>query len=97
MAQFIALVKRDYERFTESDFAPLLEPEAEQARRLYADGALRSIWSRRDCPGAVLLIEAPDVEAARKVAGSLPLLQKGMLLLEQLCELAPYRGFGPRG
>jgi muconolactone delta-isomerase len=97
MAQFIALLKRDYDRFGESDFAPLLEPEAERARRLYSEGTLRAIWGRKDTPGALLLIEAPDLEAARKVAGSLPLLQKGMLIVEQFLEIGPYRGFGPRG
>ena len=44
MAQFIVMIRRDLERFAESDFVPLLEPEAEQARRLYTDGKLRSVW-----------------------------------------------------
>jgi muconolactone delta-isomerase len=97
MAQFIVLVKRDYERFRESDFAPLLEPEAEQARRLYADGKLRSIWGRKDAPGAVLVLEAADEREARAFAASLPLVERGMLIVEAFCEIGPYRGFAPRG
>lgn len=97
MAQFIAFLKRDLDRFTEAQFAPLLEPEAEAARRLYADGRLRAIWGRKDSPGAVLLFEAPDEAAARAAAQTLPLLERGMLIVEQFAELGPYRGFGPRG
>ena len=97
MPQFIAFLKRDYERFTEEQFAPLLEPEAEQARRLYAEGRLRTIWGRKDVPGAVLVFEAADEADARAAAQSLPLLRNGMLLVEQFAEIGPYRGFGPRG
>lgn len=97
MAQFIAFLKRDYDRFTEAEFAPLLEPEAEQARRLYGEGRLRQIWGRKDAPGAVLIFEAADEAAARAAAQTLPLLAKGMLVVEQFAELGPYRGFGPRG
>ena len=97
MAQFIALLARNYERFSEDDFAPLLEPEAEQARRLYAEGKLRTIWSRRDVPGAVLIFEAADEAQARAYAGTLPLLARGMLEVQAFLEVGPYRGFGPRG
>jgi muconolactone delta-isomerase len=96
MAQFIALLKRDYERFSEAQFAPLLEPEAEQARKLYAEGSLRAIWGRKDHPGALLLFEAPDEGAARAMAASLPLLARGMLIVEAFLEVGPYRGFGPQ-
>jgi hypothetical protein len=97
MAQFIALLRRDYDRFREEDFAPWLEPEAERARAHYAAGAYRQIWGRQDVPGAVVLLEAESVEAARAVIGTLPLIQKGMLILETLVPLGPYRGFAPRG
>jgi muconolactone delta-isomerase len=96
MAQFIALLRRDYDRFREEDFAPLLEPEAERARALYTAGVYRQIWGRQDVPGAVVLLEAESVDAAREVVGTLPLIQKGMLLLETLIPLGPYRGFAPR-
>ncbi len=54
MAQFIALVARNYERFTEEHFAPLLEAEAERARELYARGTVRHMWGRLDVKGAVV-------------------------------------------
>lgn len=95
MAQFLALAQRDYARFTEADFAPLLEPEAERARELYAAGTFRQMHGRKDVPGAVMLIEADSHAAAIAAVQTLPLVQKGMLLVDVI-ELVPYRGFGPR-
>ena len=97
MAQFIAIVLRDLKKFSEADFAPLLEPEAERARQMYAAGTVRAIYGRKDAPGAVLFLEAPDMTAARAALDSLPLVEKRMLVVEQFFEVGPYRGFGPRG
>lgn len=96
MAQFIALIARNYEGFTEDDFAPLLEPEAERARELYAAGTFRQMWGRSDVKGAVVLIEADSQEAAQATLATLPLAQRGMLDVT-LVPLTGYRGFGPRG
>jgi hypothetical protein len=95
MAQFLAMVKRDYDRFTEADFAPLLEPEAERARALYAAGTFRHVWGRGDLPGAAIVLEAKSIEEARSLMASLPLAEKGMLQIEVI-PLNPYRGFSPR-
>jgi muconolactone delta-isomerase len=98
MAQFIALLKRNLDHFTEADFTPaLLEAEAERARQLYAQGVTRAMWGRKDLPGAVVLIEAESRDAAEGALNSLPLKAKGMLDIEMLIPIGPYRGFGPRG
>lgn len=94
--EILAIVRRRTETFSDDDFAPVLEPEAEAVRRLYAQGIVRAIWSRGDTPGGVMLIEADSVEAARAVVASYPLMQKGMLELEAIIPLKGYRGFGPR-
>ncbi len=73
MAQFIALVARNYERFTEDRFAPLLEPEAERARELYAAGTVRWMWGRREVKGAVVLLEADSLESRPGELATLPL------------------------
>ena len=96
MAQFLALVRRNTDRFSEAEFAPLLEPEAERARQLYAQGHVRAMWGRKDVLGAVLLIEAEGQEEAEGILNTLPLRAKGMLDLDVLVPLGPYRGFGPR-
>ncbi len=97
MAQFMALVKRNYDRFTEADFTPLLEGEAERARQLYAQGIFRALWGRKDAPGAVILVEAETQDEAEGAVRSLPLVAKGMLDVEFVIAMGPYRGFGPRG
>ncbi|HEY0615240.1 MAG TPA: muconolactone Delta-isomerase family protein [Candidatus Elarobacter sp.] len=97
MAQFIAIVRRAYGRFAEHDFTPeLLEAEAEQARRLYAQGAFRAMWGHQSPAGAVTLIEAESRDAADRLIATLPLFQRGMLDVEMI-PVGPYRGFGPRG
>lgn len=94
--QFFALLRRDTERFKDADFAPHLPDEAEQRRRLYAEGAARSVWNRGDKPGSALLLEADDLGAAQTRLESLPLVKTGMMLVDALVPLAPYPGFGPR-
>jgi muconolactone delta-isomerase len=96
MAQFLAIARRAYDRFTEADFAGLLDAEAEQARVLYAQGTFRAMWAHQSPAGAVVLIEAGSRDAADAALATLPLMQRGMLDVEVL-ELGPYRGFGPRG
>lgn len=93
----MALVKRNYAEFTEADFAPLLEGEAERARQLYVQGVVRAMWGRKDVPGAIMLLEAESLDAARGFVDTLPLRAKGMLDLDMLVPIGPYRGFGPRG
>ncbi len=98
MAQFIAAVRRNLERFAAADFTPeLLEEEAERARRLYADGIFRQMWGRADHPGAIIVIEAGTIDEAQAVLASLPLAVREMLTLDLLAPVTPYRGFGPRG
>ena len=96
MAQFIAIGTRNLREFIEADFTPLLEPEAERARTMYAEGTIRAMWARKDVPGAVILLEADSLEAAQAAFDSLPLAQRGMLGV-QIIPLAPYRAFCPRG
>jgi muconolactone delta-isomerase len=96
MAQFIAVCRRAYGRFGESDFTPeLLDAEAEQARRLYAQGIFRQVWGHQSPAGAVVLIEAESRAAADEALATLPLAQREMLEVEVLA-VGPYRGFGPR-
>ena len=95
--QFLAILRRRTETYTDEQFAPLLEPEAERVRTLYAQGVVRAIWSREDTPGAVSLLEAGSFEEAHAIVESYPLMQKGMLELQMLVPMRGYRGFGPRG
>jgi muconolactone delta-isomerase len=95
--QFLAIVRRRTERFSDAEFAPHLETEAEAVRAMHIEGTIRSIWSRGDCLGAVMLLEAPSQEGAQAVFERFPLAQLGMLEVEMLVPLRGYRGFAPRG
>ena len=98
MAQFIACVRRNYDDFPEAKFtAELLEAEAERARTLYRDGVFRQMWSRGDSPGAVILLESGSLDEAGAALETLPLQQRGMLLIDAIIPVMAYRGFGPRG
>jgi muconolactone delta-isomerase len=93
--QFISISRRLSERFSDEEFATHIDAERERVRELYRDGVVRSIWSRKDVPGAVMLLECSDEAAAREAVGSLPLAQRGMLEV-QIVPLTPYPAFFPR-
>lgn len=93
--QFMTLLRRVSERFSDANFVPLLEAEVEQARTLYADGFIRQVWHRGDVAGACLLIEAECEDAVRRTLATLPLVAEGMLEIVTLVPLKPYAGFGP--
>jgi muconolactone delta-isomerase len=93
--QFMVLARRRTERFSEADFAPVLDDEADRARALYAQGVIRQIWSRADEPGACMLAEAATEQELRTTLDELPLVAAEMLEIEHIVPLAPYRGFCP--
>ena len=93
--QFLVLARRRTEAFAAHEIDAYLDPEAERVRELYAEGTARQIWSREDEPGAVLLLEAPDLPSVQQIVGSLPLVARNMLET-RIIPLRGYRGFGPR-
>jgi muconolactone delta-isomerase len=93
--QFLAVIRRLTESFAQSQFDALLDEEAEGVRRLYAEGLIRSAWTRQDVLGACLLIEADSREHAATELNTLPLFVNKMVEY-QIIPLRGYRGFGPR-
>lgn len=94
--QILVMVRRRTESFSDEQFAPVLEPEAEAIRSLYAQGIVRAVWSREDTPGAALLLETGSMEQARAIVATFPLVERGMAQVEKMIPLKGYRGFGPR-
>ena len=94
--QYLVVTRRKTEQFTDAQFAPLLDTEANRIREFYAEGFTRQIWARGDVPGAVQLIEADDEQDAREKIHTLPLHAAGMLELVLLVPLKPYRAFCPK-
>ena len=92
--QFISISRRLTELFSDEEFTAHIEDERERVRVLYRDGIVRSIWSRKDAPGAVMLLECEDETAADAAVNSLPRAQRGMLEV-RILPLAPYPAFFP--
>ncbi len=65
-------------------------------RELYTAGIIRTIWRRKDMPGAAIVMEAASEEEAREAVASLPLAKRDMLEVVALTQLEPYPGFAPR-
>ena len=77
---------------TADDFRPHLKAEAARAWELYQAGVFREMYFREDAHSAVLILECEDVEAARAVLGSLPLVRAGLIRFD-IIPLIPYPGF----
>ena len=73
-------------------FAELRPAEARRAWELYQADVLREIYFRADRPNGVLVLEVPDVAAARAAVDSLPLVAAGLIDFD-LVPLKPYPGF----
>ncbi|MDZ7717261.1 MAG: hypothetical protein U5K72_00370 [Balneolaceae bacterium] len=74
------------------DFVPHLRDEAKQGWELYKEGFIREMYFRDDKPEAVLILEAKDVDRAKKKLSTLPLVKNGLITFE-LIPLKPYYGF----
>jgi hypothetical protein len=71
---------------------PLVKPEAAKVWEYYAANLVHTIHYIADMSGAVLLFEAPSVEAVNEAVAQLPMVQAGLLQCEVL-PLAPFTGF----
>ncbi len=71
---------------------PLLHAEACRAWELHQSGIIRELYSRADREEAVLVLECADVEEARQVLNSLPLVREKLIGFE-LIPLKSYPGF----
>jgi muconolactone delta-isomerase len=95
--QFLSVSRRRTDAFPAEAWTPeLVAAEGQRVRELYAAGVVRTIWRRKDMPGAAMILEAASEAEARAALESLPLAQKGMLEIVVFTELEPYPAFGPR-
>lgn len=77
---------------TAEQFKPHLKAEAARVWELYQAGVFRELYFRADRSEAVLMLECADVEEARCVLDTLPLVKEG-LIASDLVALRPYPGF----
>jgi hypothetical protein len=77
----------------EGAFSPeLLRREAARAWELHLTGEIRELYFRGDREEAVLVLEAADAAAGRRILAELPLVQAGLIEFE-LVPLRAYPGF----
>ncbi len=88
----ILAIEKEAPNLTAADFAPHLKAEAARAWELYQEGSIRELYFHRDDHIAVLMLECADMDAARQVLDTLPLVQAGLISFE-LMPLVAYPGF----
>jgi len=76
------------DQFTEA----LLQAEARRAWELHQAGLIRELYFRADRHEAVLMLECADVDEARSVLDTLPLVREKLIGFE-LIPLRAYPGF----
>ena len=69
-----------------------LKAEAQCVWELQQSGAIREIYFRADQHTAVLVLECADIEEARHLLATLPLVQAGLITFD-LIPLIPYDGY----
>jgi len=61
---------------------PYRPEETRVLAELHAEGVVKSLFRLSDRPGVYLIVEADDVEEARRQVGRLPFVSHGLLLFE---------------
>ena len=70
---------------------PYVKPEAEKVWEYYAADVVRSIHYIADMSGAVLMLEADNLEAVTEIVGKFPMAENNVLDF-QILPLKPYTG-----
>jgi hypothetical protein len=87
----VLALEHDRPGATNADFAPHLDAEARAVWEMIQSGIVRETYYRQDRSEAVIILEAPSTEAARRSLSQLPLVRQGLIEFE-LIGLLPYPG-----
>ena len=88
----ILALEQDVRGVSDADCLPYLKAEAARVWVLYQSGTIREMYFRGDTHSAVLVLECADLDDARIVLDSLPLVQHNLIAFEVI-PLIPYPGF----
>jgi muconolactone delta-isomerase len=89
--KFLA-IEKETPGTAEEQFQPHLKAEAARAWELYQAGVFRELYFCEEQSIAVLMLECANVDEAKQVLDSLPLVQAGLISFD-LMPLSPYPGF----
>jgi muconolactone delta-isomerase len=92
MEMKILALEKELPGATAEAFQLLLKDEARRVWELQQSGALRETYFRADQHCAVLVLECADMEEARGLLSTLPMVVAGLIEFE-LIPLIPYDGF----
>lgn len=70
----------------------ILKAEARRAWDLYQAGEIRELYFRQDRQEAVLMLECENMEKAKSILATLPLVKAGLIAFDVM-PLAAYPGF----
>jgi hypothetical protein len=88
----ILAIEKEVPGIADEGFSPHLKAEAARVWELYQAGVFRELYFREDRPEAVLMLECADVEEAKEVLNTLPLVTEGLIAFD-IIPLVPYPGF----
>ena len=88
----ILAMEIESEGVTPAQFTPHSKAEAMRVWELYQSGTIRELYFRGDRSEAVLVLECADIDEAREILNSLPLVSARLIRFE-LIPLVPYPGF----
>jgi muconolactone delta-isomerase len=88
----ILALEKDVPGVSAAQFQPHLKSEARRVWELHQTGVIRELYFRQDQTSAVLVLECADVDEARSVLATLPLVRVGLIDFE-LIPLRAYPGF----
>lgn len=78
---------------TEEKIGALVKEEAARAWELYMAGIFREIYFRTDAPLPVVIMECKDIEEAKTIISTLPMVKAGLTDFD-LLPLGPFYAFG---
>lgn len=88
----ILALEKEFAGKTTEDFQKYSEAEAMHVWNLYKSEKIREIYFRGDQKSAVIILECKDIEEAKEVLSTLPLV-KNKLIDFDIIPLIPYPGF----
>ena len=88
----VLAIEKEVPGVADDALGPHLVSEARRAWDLHQAGVIRELYFRTDWEGAVLVLECADADEARRVLGTLPIVQNGLIAFDVI-PLTAYPGF----
>lgn len=89
----ILAIEKEIHGVTDDKFTKeILKAEANKVWELYQSGIIRELYFHKDEHYAVLILECTDLEEAKQVLNTLPLVKNNLISFE-IIPLSPYPGF----